>query len=794
MSRGDVNILLVDDRPENLAALEAMLSLPGYNLVTARSGPEALKKLLGGDWALILLDLFMPGMDGFEVASLIKGRARTRQIPIVFLTAAAQDVSTIYRAYSVGAVDYIQKPIDPDIVRAKVKVFVELYRQERALRELTRREVLSESERRYRNLAEAIPQIVFTAGPEGEVAYFNHRWLELTRVPPEGDGWLAAMHPEDADRFRKAWSAAVAAGEPFQAECRLMSAAHGDYAWHLCRALPEKDEQDRVVAWLGTFTDIDAQKRGQEERQALLVAERMARAELHESQEQLFTTLRSIGDAVIATSPKGSIELMSHAAEVLTGWSQADAHGRPLGEVLAELRKSGRLIEETSAPIRRGEEDHGNVLIFRDVTGKRREEQRRRLMTEAATALLSSLDYQEILGAVTRLTVPALGDYCVIELPGVERDPPPLAVAGVDAGRADTLRDLRRRSSPDRKLHTISEVMRTRSPILFRAVPDQALVDLAHDEQHLAALRGFGFRSAVVAPLIARGRSLGAISLFSAESGRVFGEEDVVIAEELAWRVAVAVDNARLYGDAQRAVRLRDDFMSIASHELRTPLTALQLQLQGLQRVLKKAQINGGSRLATRIQSSVRQTDRLAKLVDSLLDVSRISTGRLQLQREELDLAGAVRDVVERFAVEADRAGCAIDVDDEPTVGRWDRLRIEQVVTNLLSNAIKYAPGKPIEIEVHPDGDLARLVVRDHGIGIAPAALGRIFGRYERAVPARHYGGLGLGLYITHQIVEAHGGSISARSKPGEGATFTVELPRSLERSAGAASSTPAPA
>jgi len=164
--------------------------------------------------------------------------------------------------------------------------------------------------------------------------------------------------------------------------------------------------------------------------------------------------------------------------------------------------------------------------------------------------------------------------------------------------------------------------------------------------------------------------------------------------------------------------------------------------------------------------------------VENLLDLSRIAAGRLTLVTEEFDFAEMVRDVVRRMAPEAQSQGCALEVRaGGPIRGRWDQLRVEQVVSNLLANAVKYGAGHPVEIEVEPLAGKVRLAVRDHGIGMSPQDAARVFERFERAVSVRNYGGLGLGLYITRQIVEAHRGSISVESRPGNGATFTVLLP-----------------
>jgi PAS domain S-box-containing protein len=236
---------------------------------------------------------------------------------------------------------------------------------------------------------------------------------------------------------------------------------------------------------------------------------------------------------------------------------------------------------------------------------------------------------------------------------------------------------------------------------------------------------------------------------------------------------------ARLWRKAQEEVRERDEFLSIASHELRTPVTALQLQLQLLQRSAGRSVGGMPGALAEKLVPLERQCRRIAVLVNELLDVSRLRLGRLELRLEELDLAEVARESVSHLRDEGVKLGSTIEVvAPDPAPGRWDRVRIEQVITNLLSNAIKFGQGKPIVVGVAGDRERARLEVKDHGIGIEPEDQARIFGRFERAVPTHHFGGLGLGLYIAREIVEAHGGKIAVSSVPGSGTTFTIDLPR----------------
>jgi signal transduction histidine kinase len=221
------------------------------------------------------------------------------------------------------------------------------------------------------------------------------------------------------------------------------------------------------------------------------------------------------------------------------------------------------------------------------------------------------------------------------------------------------------------------------------------------------------------------------------------------------------------------AVRTRDEFLSIAAHELKTPLTPLVLQLGQLLKALREHET------LPLVEIARRQTSRLADLVDGLLDVTRLNEGAFVLHRERFDLEELTRHVVERFHSQAEASRCQIVLPSGPeALGNWDRFRLEQVIANLLANALKYGRGKPVELSISVNDDGARLVVRDHGIGIAKDDLSRIFGRFERAVSSRHYGGLGLGLYVAQEIVEAHGGRILVESSPGEGSTFIVLLPR----------------
>jgi PAS domain S-box-containing protein len=224
---------------------------------------------------------------------------------------------------------------------------------------------------------------------------------------------------------------------------------------------------------------------------------------------------------------------------------------------------------------------------------------------------------------------------------------------------------------------------------------------------------------------------------------------------------------------ANEAIRLRDEFLSVASHELKTPLTALQLQLQSIHDRVRENEL-----VVPRVERAMRSGERLAQLVETLLDVSRIATGHLTLQLETFELTEATREVVERLRDGATRAGCELTLAvDGPIIGQWDRLRLEQILMNLLANSFKYAAGRPVLVSTSRIGEEAVIAVQDQGPGIPEGELSRVFERFERATSARQFGGLGLGLYVARQIAVAHGGTIDTHNVPGGGACFTVRLP-----------------
>ncbi|MCY1036766.1 HAMP domain-containing sensor histidine kinase [Corallococcus sp. BB11-1] len=407
-----------------------------------------------------------------------------------------------------------------------------------------------------------------------------------------------------------------------------------------------------------------------------------------------------------------------------------------------------------------------------------------RLLAEAGALLGEAVDAEAQLEPLLKLLVPALGDGALLILKAPGEPVRVVASLHADAGRHALLRDLLGRYPPDSSLSgELPEVFVSGAVGRLPILSEEHVAAIARDAEHARLLREVGPHGCLSVPLGARGGMLGALMLLRSNVLRAFDADEERFLSELAHRTALYLENARLLREAREAVRQRDEFLGIASHELKTPLTPLSLKVQLLQKQVVVLAREGRpvptEKVAETLDVVQRQVRRLSGLVDNLLDVSRITAGRLRLELEELDLASVAAEILYRFAPAAAQHGTELELNAPvPVVGRWDRLRLEQVVTNLVSNALKYGAGHPVVLGVEGHGTLARLTVKDHGIGIAPEDLARIFERFERAVSDRHYGGLGLGLYITRQIVEAFGGKVRATSEPGQGSTFILELPR----------------
>jgi signal transduction histidine kinase len=431
------------------------------------------------------------------------------------------------------------------------------------------------------------------------------------------------------------------------------------------------------------------------------------------------------------------------------------------------------------------------AIAYQDVTGdltareqaeqRQREaeaaQQRSEFLAEASALLTTSLDVNETLRQVASLAVPRIADWCTITTLDERGEFRRIVVVHKDPAKRP-LADAYLAGFPpnQHKERALLAVLQSAQGMLLSVVDDETLARSAQNEEHLRIVRGLGCTACIMVPILVEGSAVGVVSLMRSAPGDCYGIADLSLAQDLAGRAAVSLRTARLMQELHDAVRTRDDFISVAGHELKTPLAALTMHVQSLLRRLPEG--DEGERVRARLLKASVAGDRLEALIHQLLDVSRVRTGRMQLDLEQVDLVPLVREVVERHADAATNVGSTIEVvGDDAVVGRWDPLRLEQIVTNLLGNALKYGRGAPITISITKKGKDAVLRVSDHGIGIDPAQQGRIFERFERAVASRQYGGFGLGLWITREIVVASGGSISVESVPGTGATFTVRLP-----------------
>jgi PAS domain S-box-containing protein len=543
----------------------------------------------------------------------------------------------------------------------------------------------------------------------------------------------------------------------------------------------------------------------------------------------LMTTLRSIGDAVIATDVSSRITFMNRVAEQLTGWSETEATGRPLADVFRIYSEETRLasedpvarvlregavvglanhtvlrsrsgtdvaIDDSAAPIRDPEGSlFGVVLVFRDVSAEKRDEVRRAFLVRAGAALASSLDYRATLAAVAQCAVPQLADWCAVELlePGSTLTTQ-VAVAHSDPAKVAWARELGERYPPDANATTgVPQVIRTGKPELYEEIPAAMLEAGARDEEHLRIIRELKLESAVVVPLRSHGTTLGAMTFVFADSGRRYGPTDLAFAEEFAGRAALAIENALAFKQAEgaraeeqqmrraadAASRIKDEFLAMVSHELRTPLNAVL----GWTRILRAREPSEETdRGLSIIERNAREQ---VRLIDDLLDLSRLATGSMRMEARPTGLAPIVESVVESMAptIEAKRIDLRVDV-PAALAAMVDPERMRQVVWNLLSNAVKFTPaGGHVWIEGGGDGETVRLSFRDDGEGIAADVLPFVFDPFRQGDGSRTrtHGGLGLGLTIATRIAAAHAGAVTALSEGiGRGATFVLALPATI--------------
>jgi len=420
---------------------------------------------------------------------------------------------------------------------------------------------------------------------------------------------------------------------------------------------------------------------------------------------------------------------------------------------------------------------HRLLLTLLDVTDHRQAEESQRFLSEATSVLSSSsIDYRATLESVARLVVPRLADWCVVDLIHWDKTVERVSIAHVDPRKTALIREITRRFPPtvDHPF-CMGRVISTGKPIVGAQISEAQLFEFAPDPAELTALRNLGLRSYMVVPLTARARTLGTLILVSAESGRTYSEADLPLVIELARRAAIAVDNARLYDESQRASRMREEMLAIVSHDLRSPLGVISMGLNLLEKDLR-----AGAPSRRFIETTQRSIKRMDRLIGALLDVANVQAGRLAVDKSSVDLAPIVQEAVEsQRGVAAEKGVELTSVFDAPIGAQMmaDRDRLLQVLGNLIGNAIKYSDsGASVVVETHIEKDSANIAVSDTGNGIAYADLPHVFEPFWSG--QKSSGGSGLGLYIAKGVVEAHGGHIEAKSEVGRGSTFAFTLPR----------------
>ncbi|MBI4474163.1 MAG: response regulator [Acidobacteria bacterium] len=691
-----VNILIVDDHPENLLALEALLSDLGQNLVRANSGPEALRHLLNKDFAVILLDVDMPIMNGFETAQLIRQRDRSGHTPIIFLTAVNKAEQHVFHGYSVGAVDYLTKPFVADILRSKVAAFVELYKK-------------TEQVQRQARLLQQVVR---------ELESSNEEIMGLNSELQAERDFIAAV----------------------------LDTAHS--------IIVVLDKQQRIIRASRAFEHILG---------------------------YALDEIKGLPLNVFFKNPEVGVE-----------WSEAEHHW---------VAKDGstRLIEWSRKPLtgRSGRADH-TVLTGNDITERKRAEAEREqfirmeaaraeaeaaerravFLAEATSMLASTLDYEKTLVNVSRLAIPAFADWCFVFLTRDGGEISSVLVAHTDPEKEKLAQEIEVRPgdlSLDRM--PVARVLQTGVPELLSSISEEELRTTVRDEQQFHQINQVGCRSAIIVPIKGRHAVYGVIGFVAVTPGR-YGSSEFLFAQELGRRISLALDNARLYREAQEANRAKDEFLATLSHELRTPLNAILGWIQILR--AKRLDEVTTSRAFEAIDRNAKSQ---AQLIEDMLDVSRIITGRLRLDFQAVDLCTAIDGALDTVRPAADAKGVRLECSLEPNCGpiSGDQHRLQQIVWNLLSNAVKFTPsGGFVTVKLRRVHTEVRLTVADNGKGISPQFLPYVFDRFRQAetMISRTTSGLGLGLSIARHLVELHGGVIEATSEgEGRGATFTVTFP-----------------
>ena len=741
-----------------------------------------------------------------------------------------------------------------------------------------------ENESRFRSLTELMPQLVWEANADSEVVWLNELWARLTGTQMEqnlGHGWLNIIHPEDRDQVKEVWQETVRQKRAGSTEYRLKM-LDGSYRWFIARATPVLDENNNVIRWVGTSTDIEDQKTAKD------ISEK-ERAKLH----SLF--MQAPFSILMTKGPGHIIELEnSEAKKYFPG---GDLSGLSVSEGLQEMISTGVVvimdeiyqsgIGQTfkSLPLALRQPDGSMFNYFVDLflepikndAGKTTGLLCLILDVTQQVLALKLVEESELIFRDYADSIPQIAYITNVEGEVVHYNRQWYEFSGADPestadwniglfihpedveevasrwresivtsktfeyeyrlkrrdgeyrwhlSRALPIKDSRGQITKwvgtDTDIHEQKEIARNQGRLLqllesstdFIGVIDQDgkgifinraakemigidgdLDTMARDFTSIFFEEDLPFvKDVILATTKNKGQWVGDFRLRHVKTGKAvwvhynsFTTHDESTGEFTGY--ATVSRNMTEIKNKERkleeALKARDQFLSMASHELKTPLTSLKLQAQLNLRNLENHKSIPIETQMTHAHQANQTIGRLVKLIDDMLDVSRIRNGKLKLDKQNHELGDIVREVVQRMSILFESAGLQIPPTQfrEKIHGHWDRFRLEQVIGNLLTNAIKYGRHKPVEICIRKNKTHAILTVKDHGYGIAQEDLKKIFDRFERGVHFSEVSGLGLGLFISKEIVRSHGGHILVESRLDVGSTFTISLPLTLESS-----------
>jgi PAS domain S-box-containing protein len=693
-------------------------------------------------------------------------------------------------------------------------------------------------------------QMNTTAWSDGQ---FSIMGLQACEHLPSYELWARSVHPDDLAATEAAMQRAIQERTEFHHEYRTLW-PDGSLHWTEARGRFTYNAAQQPTRMIGVLIDITERKQAEREREQLLERERLARSQAEVAQQQLAT--------IVDTSPIGLALLDAEQRFITINEALAEINGLPreyhlgksvtelFAEIYPEIVEVVHQIYTTGNPVilpnlainALGHDDRrpgyynvyylptvdsnhqveGLLAYIIDVTERVKLEQTQQFLSEASAVLASSLDYQTTLEQVAQLTVPQLADWCTVHIVEEDGRIDQIAIAHINPAKLEWAYQLREKYPLDpNAAHGVAFTLRTGQFDFMPDIPDQLLVQTARDPEHLEILRQVGFSSFMCVPLRTQSRIIGVISFIFAESGRRYTAADLQLAEELARRASLAIENAQLYQTAQQdraaseaarsaaeaANRIKDEFLAVLSHELRSPLNPIL----GWTKLLRSKQLDS-TKTEQALETIERNARLQAQLIEDLLDVSRILQGKMTLNIAPVNLAATINAALETVHLAAEAKHIQIQTVLTPISGSilGDANRLQQVIWNLLSNAVKFTSEggqvvvklEQVEIEnieetCQPEKNIesrgqskansryssyAQITIIDTGKGISREFLPHVFDyfRQEDGTTTRRFGGLGLGLAIVRQLVELHGGTVWAESPgPDLGATFTIRLPLS---------------